>query len=40
MPELSKIVPCLWFDDRAVDAARLYVSLFPGSAIDFCASFG
>lgn len=40
MPELSKIVPCLWFDDRAEDAARLYVSLFPGSAIDTIVRFG
>jgi homospermidine synthase len=26
--------PCLWFDGRAEEAARFYVSLFPNSAID------
>ena len=27
----AKIVPHLWFADRAEEAARFYVSLFPGS---------
>jgi len=31
---VSKIAPCLWFDGRAEDAARFYVSLFRDSAID------
>ncbi len=32
---LSKttIVPCLWFDDRAEEAANYYLSIFPNSAI-------
>ncbi len=30
----AKITPCLWFADRAEEAARLYVSLFPGSRIE------
>jgi predicted 3-demethylubiquinone-9 3-methyltransferase (glyoxalase superfamily) len=28
-----KITPFLWFDNQAEDAARFYVSLFPGSKI-------
>jgi predicted 3-demethylubiquinone-9 3-methyltransferase (glyoxalase superfamily) len=35
MAEISaKIVPHLWFADRAVEAARFYCSLFPGSRVD------
>jgi predicted 3-demethylubiquinone-9 3-methyltransferase (glyoxalase superfamily) len=30
----SKIVPHLWFADKAVEAAKLYVSLFPDSRVD------
>ena len=30
----SKIAPCLWFADRAVEAAHLYVGLFGDSRID------
>lgn len=30
----AKIVPCLWYTDRAEEAARFYVSLFPDSRID------
>ncbi|HVO21458.1 MAG TPA: VOC family protein [Anaeromyxobacter sp.] len=29
----AKIVPHLWFADRAEEAARFYVSLFPGSRL-------
>lgn len=29
----SKIVPCLWFDSQAEEAARLYTSVFPGGRI-------
>lgn len=32
MPD--KIVPCLWFDGAAEEAARFYVSLLPDSRID------
>jgi predicted 3-demethylubiquinone-9 3-methyltransferase (glyoxalase superfamily) len=30
---MQKIIPHLWFDKEAVDAARWYVSLFPDSDI-------
>jgi predicted 3-demethylubiquinone-9 3-methyltransferase (glyoxalase superfamily) len=30
----SKIVPHLWFADKAVEAAKFYVSLFPDSRVD------
>lgn len=28
------LAPCLWFDGKALEAARFYVSLLPGSRID------
>jgi predicted 3-demethylubiquinone-9 3-methyltransferase (glyoxalase superfamily) len=31
---MSKIVPCLWFDGEAEEAAKLYTSLLPNSHID------
>ncbi len=31
---MSKISPCLWFDGEAEEAAKLYVSLLPGSRIE------
>jgi predicted 3-demethylubiquinone-9 3-methyltransferase (glyoxalase superfamily) len=31
----AKIVPHLWFTDKAVEAANFYVSLFPDSRIDY-----
>ena len=30
----TKIVPHLWFAEKAVEAARFYVSLFPDSRVD------
>lgn len=33
MASLQKIVPCLWFDTHAEDAARFYVSVFPHSRV-------
>jgi len=33
-PAKVSIVPCLWFDGQAVEAAKFYTSLFPGSRID------
>lgn len=33
MPDIEKIVPCLWFDDQAEEAARFYVSIFENSRI-------
>ncbi|HEX4607806.1 MAG TPA: VOC family protein [Urbifossiella sp.] len=29
----QKVTPFLWFDDKAEEAARFYVSLFPDSAV-------
>ena len=34
MATIQKIVPCLWFDTHAEDAAKFYVSVFPHSRID------
>ncbi|MFQ4139229.1 VOC family protein [Nodosilinea sp. PGN35] len=31
---MQKVVPCLWFDGEAEDAAQFYVSLLPNSSID------
>lgn len=33
MPKLSKITPCLWFDNQGEKAARFYVGIFPRSKI-------
>ena len=29
----GKIVPCLWYDSEAEEAAKFYVSVFKGSRI-------
>ena len=29
----QKISPCLWFDGKAEEAAKLYISIFPNSRI-------
>lgn len=31
---IKQITPCLWFDSKAEEAARFYVSVFPGSSLD------
>jgi predicted 3-demethylubiquinone-9 3-methyltransferase (glyoxalase superfamily) len=31
---MSKIIPCLWFDGKAEEAANFYVSLLPDSRVD------
>ncbi len=31
---MHRIYPCLWFDGRAQEAAKLYVSLLPDSRVD------
>ncbi len=31
---MSKIIPSLWYSDKAVEAAKFYVSLLPNSRID------
>lgn len=37
---LRKLVPCLWFDGQAEEAARFYVSVFDGSRITHVARYG
>jgi predicted 3-demethylubiquinone-9 3-methyltransferase (glyoxalase superfamily) len=32
--KIAKIVPHLWFTDRAVEAAKFYASIFPDSRVD------
>ena len=34
MPGSQRLMPCLWFDGTAEEAARFYVSVFPDSRID------
>lgn len=34
LPPRQKVIPCLWFDKQAEEAARFYVSLLPNSRID------
>lgn len=36
----TKITPCLWFDAQAEEAARHYISIFPGSKITEIAYYG
>ncbi len=36
----QKISPCLWFDDRAEEAARFYVDIFRNSKIVKIARYG
>src|SRR5246127_737377 len=31
---MSGIIPCLWFDGNAEEAAKFYVSVFPNSHVD------
>jgi predicted 3-demethylubiquinone-9 3-methyltransferase (glyoxalase superfamily) len=31
---MAKILPCLWYTDKAEEAAKFYVSLIPDSRID------
>jgi predicted 3-demethylubiquinone-9 3-methyltransferase (glyoxalase superfamily) len=37
---IQKIVPFLWYDANAEDAANLYVSLFPNSRIKHISRYG
>lgn len=39
MAKLSKIHPCLWFDDQGEDAAKYYCSVFPNSKITHVAHY-
>ena len=38
--DMSKIVPCLWFDHQAEEAAQFYASLFQDSGIDEISRYG
>lgn len=40
MAKLQRIAPCLWFDDRAEEAANFYVAIFPNSRITQIARYG
>jgi predicted 3-demethylubiquinone-9 3-methyltransferase (glyoxalase superfamily) len=35
----SKIIPCLWYDTQAEDAAKFYVSIFKNSRLGHVARF-
>lgn len=37
---MQKIMPCLWFDNNAEDAAKFYASIFPNSRITHTSRFG
>lgn len=36
----DRIAPCLWFDDQAEEAARLYIEVFPDSRITRITRYG
>jgi predicted 3-demethylubiquinone-9 3-methyltransferase (glyoxalase superfamily) len=40
MAHISKIAPCLWFDDQAEEAAKFYVGIFKNSKIGRIARYG
>ena len=37
---MSKITPCLWFDDKAEEAVQFYLSVFKGSRLGMVARYG
>jgi predicted 3-demethylubiquinone-9 3-methyltransferase (glyoxalase superfamily) len=37
---MTPIVPCLWFDDQAEEAARFYCAIFPNSRITSVSRYG
>jgi predicted 3-demethylubiquinone-9 3-methyltransferase (glyoxalase superfamily) len=37
---MEKITPCLWFDDRAEEAAKFYTSIFKNSKIGNVTRYG
>ncbi|HEU4732108.1 MAG TPA: VOC family protein [Kofleriaceae bacterium] len=37
---MQKLSPCLWFDDKAEEAARFYTSIFPGSKMGTVTYYG
>ena len=40
MLQSPKLIPCLWFDTQAEEAARFYVSVFPDSKIGQITRYG
>jgi predicted 3-demethylubiquinone-9 3-methyltransferase (glyoxalase superfamily) len=40
MPAKKQITPCLWFDDRAEEAAKFYTGIFKNSKITQTARYG
>jgi predicted 3-demethylubiquinone-9 3-methyltransferase (glyoxalase superfamily) len=40
MPNIHKITPCLWFDDRAEQAAKFYTGIFSNSKILHISRYG
>ena len=40
MTTLSRIIPCLWFDQQAEEAASYYVGIFPNSRISSVSRYG
>ena len=40
MPTKHRIVPCLWFDNQAEEAAKYYVSIFKNSKIGAISRYG
>ena len=39
MPSLQRINPCLWFNDQAEEAARVYTGIFPNSSVDLITHY-
>ena len=37
---MQKITPCLWFDDKAEEAAKFYVSIFKHSKFGHITRYG
>lgn len=37
---MQKLTPCLWFDDKAEEAAKFYVSIFKNSKLRSIARYG
>ena len=40
MPTLQKLTPCLWFDNRAEEAANFYTAVFDNSRINSITRYG
>lgn len=40
MPAISNLIPCLWFDSEAEEAAKLYTGIFDNSRITDVTRYG